>query len=608
MTTRPLAKGFLLITFGAALGWLISTQTQMPHEMPTAQSGGDGPCAGGAPASHWAAPMDPSYQRDGPGKSPMGMDLVPVCPGGDSASGADVTIDPAIVQNLGLRTATAERRALSREIKAVGTVSYDEDSFEMIHARAEGWLERLQIESEGAAVKAGEPLYSLFSPKLVAAEREYLTARDSGRTGLIRAAEDRLQALGYSADQIESLRSRGKPAQQLRRIAREDGVVAMLGVRDGQFIAPGTHMMTLASLTTVWVLVDLLERDAGLVHQGQAASATFDAYPGREWNGKVDYVYPSLDSATRTAKVRLVFDNGDGALRPNMFARASIHTAAQADAVTIPTAAVIRGGHGDRVVKRVGDGAFEVLPIHTGLHAGDVVQVLEGLSAGDEIVISGQFLLDSEANLDAEALRMKALKPQGKAQGRITELDRTAGTITLAHGPITPTGENGLTIPGMTMPFELATNSEGFQPGDEVEVTISQPGQGRYQITEMQASMGSGSAPGDHAHVNHGGDDEHPGEHAGAPAAMEHPGEHAGPAMGSAHASSQTRGRVVAVDQKNRHLTLEHDAIESVGMPAMTMPFPVVPGIDLSTLKKGDELRFRIDEQSFSINDLEVRK
>lgn len=606
MTSRTLISSVLLLALGGGIGWFFAGSAS--HDASRTEAGSTGPCAGGVAPVHWVAPMDPSYTRDGPGKSPMGMDLVPVCPGGGSADGADVTIDPAVVQNLGLRTATAEPRVLSRVIPAVGTVAYDENSFQMIHARAEGWLEKLSVESEGAAVSAGDPLYALFSPKLVAAEQEYLTARASGREALIQAAGERLVALGYSGAQVRALRSRGEPAQQLRRLAEADGVVAMLGVRDGQFIAPGTHMMTLASLKTVWVLVDLMERDAGMVHQGLPAIAGVDAYPGREWHGRVDYVYPSLDSATRTVKVRLIFDNSDGALRPNMFTRASIQTEALANVLSVPAAAVIRSGRGERVVKRIGDGAFDVVPVRTGLRAGEHIQVLEGLSAGDDVVVSGQFLIDSEANLDAEALRLKAALPRGQTTGVVREMDVAAGTITLEHGPITPLGENGLSMPGMTMPFELTAESAGVQPGDTVDVTISQPAAGRYQVTMLHphgAMPGMGSSGTALSGDSMTGADTMDMKH--APKSM------TGTAMAETSMAMEptqmlTRAQVIAVDLENRRLTLQHEAIKSMDMPAMTMPFPVAPSIDLNGVKAGDELSFGLDLHSMAVNQLEIRK
>jgi len=586
MSLRTLISGALLLAVGALAGWLLAGNGA--HDMASMETGGgDGPCAGGAAPRHWAAPMDPSYQRDGPGKSPMGMDLVPVCADGGSPGDADVTITPAVVQNLGVRTATVERRALSREIPAVGTVAYDENSFQMIHARAEGWLEQLSVATEGGAVRAGELLYALFSPKLTAAEQEYLTARASGRSALVRAAAERLAALGYSDAQIRALRQRGEPARQLRQTAESDGVVAMLGVRDGQFISPGTHMMTLASLETVWVLVDLMERDAGQVREGLSATATVDAYPGRRWQGRVDYVYPSLDPVTRTVTARLVIDNPDGALRPNMFARATIRAEPLDNALTVPSAAVIRGGAGDRVVRRVGDGAFDVVPVTIGLRAGNDLQVLEGVAAGDQVVVSGQFLIDSEANLDAETLRLQAVHPGGMAMGVVRSLDEAAGTIMLEHGPITPLGKGGLAMPGMTMSFELAADVADVRVGDRVEVTVTQPAAGRYQVTGIQPSDTMDG-------MDAGGGPRH-GDHAMREAAM--PME---------SGEGMTSGRVIAVDREHRRITLEHEPIESMGMPAMTMPFPVSPEIDLGAVEAGDELLFGLDDQTMTINQMEA--
>lgn len=562
MTSRHIMAGIVLLLLGAAAGWLFA-QAGGTHS-PMSHGDNDGPCADGAQPTHWAAPMDPGYQRNEPGKSPMGMDLVPVCAGADASAAADVTIDPQVVQNLGVRTAAVERRALSKAVSAVGVVAYDENSFQMIHARAEGWLEELSVESEGSAVQAGERLYALFSPKLVAAEQEYLTARRSQRAPLIQAAAERLSALGYNADQIDALRRRGEPASQLLRRADTDAVVSMLGVRDGQFVSPGTHMLTLASLDTVWVLVDVMERDAALVHQGLSVSVRFPSWPGRTWRGQVDYVYPSLDSTTRTLKVRVVLENPDGALRPNMFARATIHSDALSDVLSVPAAAVIRDGDGDRVVRRLNHGAFDVVPVRTGLRAGDWLQVFDGLSAGDEVVVSGQFLIDSEANLDAEALRLKAEHPRGRTRGEVTQLDTARGTITLKHETIEPLGQRGISMPGMTMSFELGAEGSDVRLGDQVEVIITQPAAGRYRVIQMRALPGQN----DSVHL--------------------------------------TAGQVVEIDRQHRRITLKHEAIESVGMAAMTMPFPLAPTIDIDTLRPGDEVRFALIDGSMTIGRLEA--
>ena len=415
-----------LLALGGVVGWNMAPKQTESGVL----SSVDGPCADGAQPLHWAAPMDPNYQRSGPGKSPMGMDLVPVCAESGSA-GADVSIDPRVVQNLGVRTAAVERRDLARTITAVGTVAYDETSFQMIHARAEGWLEGVSVESAGATVSAGQRLYALFSPKLMAAEQEYLSALGAGRRALEQAAGERLAALGYSSAQIQALRRRGSPAEQLVRKAEADGVVTMLGVRDGQFVSPGTHIMTVASLTSVWVVVDVLERDAAAIEKGAPASVRVEAWPGRVWQGRVEHIYPSLDPLTRSLKVRLVFDNADGALRPNMFARAAIESDTRQQALSVPLAALIRSGQDTRVVRRVGPGQFDVVAVQTGLRAGPYIQVVKGLQASDEVVVSGQFLLDSEANLDAETLRLRAVQPE--AHGHSSDSPHSADAMHMGH-------------------------------------------------------------------------------------------------------------------------------------------------------------------------------
>lgn len=575
MSLRHVMAALVLLLVGAGAGLWFGAAPQN-----SAAAEGDGPCAGGTQPVHWAAPMDPSYQRKAPGKSPMGMDLVPVCAEGGSGGGVDVRIDAHVVNNLGLRTGVVERGALPRDIAAVGVVSYDENSFQMIHARAEGWLENLAVESEGARVERDQALYALFSPKLVAAEQEYLSAGRSQRPALVAAAAERLLALGYSREQIAALERRGTPDKHLLRRAQSDAVVSMLGVRDGQFVSPGTHMMTLASLNTVWVLVDVMERDAAHLRPGLEASAQFDAWPGRRWQGRVEHVYPSLDALTRTLRVRLVFDNSDGALRPNMFARATIHAAPLADVLSVPAAAVIRSGQGQRVVRRIEAGGFDVVPVRTGVQAGDRVQVLDGLQAGDEVVVSGQFLIDSEANLDAEALRLKAAHPQGRTRAVINALDNAARRITLRHEAIQPLGEQGLSMPGMTMPFELAVDADGFEPGDRVEVVVRQPGPGRFEVVQLDALADQPHAGHDHAAM-HG-------------------------KTASAERGELTRGRVVSIEPQRRRVTLQHEAIESVGMAAMTMPFAWVPALPMPDLEPGDEVRFSIDPETMQIDHLEL--
>ncbi|MDZ7645180.1 MAG: efflux RND transporter periplasmic adaptor subunit [Woeseiaceae bacterium] len=354
---------------------------------------------------YWQAPMDPTYRRDRPGKSPMGMDLVPIY--ADEAGDAGVvTINPAIVNNLGVRTAAAEQGPLSRRIDTVGYVRYDEDTVQHIHTRVEGWVERLAIKATGDRVQQGELLYELYSPTLVNAQEEYLAALQSSNTALHRASRERLGALGFSAGEIERLDRERTVRQRIREVAEMDGVVAHLGVREGVYVTPATEIMSIAELDRVWVLAEVFERQAAWVRPGQRARVRLDYLPGREWEGSVDYVYPVLDPDTRTLTVRLRLENAAEVLRPNMFARVTVFGDASGPVVHVPREALIRGGSVDRVVVALGGGHFRAQPVETGIEAGDRVEIRRGISAGETVVTSGQFLIDSESNIDSALARM----------------------------------------------------------------------------------------------------------------------------------------------------------------------------------------------------------
>jgi Cu(I)/Ag(I) efflux system membrane fusion protein len=371
---------------------------------------------------YWKAPMDPNFRSDKPGKSPMGMELVPVYANEGGGEASDVKIDPAVVNNLGVRTAKVQQGSLSDRIEAVGYIGYDEDTVASINTRADGWIEKLAVKSAGDTVRAGQLLYELFSPKLATAEREYLTALSSGSPSLIAASRQRMQALGFTAGQIAQLTRTRKVGDRVARYAESSGVVVSLGVSEGAYVMPATQVMKLADLRNVWVLVEVDPGNAALLHKGQKADVTFDAFPGKSWQGTVDYIYPDVSAMTRTVKVRLRLPNPDLRLQPNMYAHVSLQAAPQHDVVSIPTLALIRTGQSARVVVALGGGRFDVCPVQTGAMSGDRVEIQKGLRAGQRVVTSAQFMLDSEANVDAAALRLGSGKPgctgsadQGKA-------------------------------------------------------------------------------------------------------------------------------------------------------------------------------------------------
>jgi Cu(I)/Ag(I) efflux system membrane fusion protein len=353
---------------------------------------------------YWKAPMDPNYRRDEPGKSPMGMDLMPVyANGGDESV---VSINPRVVNNLGVRTAPAEFGVLSRRIETVGYVGYDEDTLQHIHMRVDGWIERLVITATGDPVTKGQTLFELYSPTLVNAEEEFLTALRSSNTNLQKASRSRLEALGVPTSEIDRLEKSRTVSQRLSVAAQSDGFVADLAVREGVYITPASEVMSIATLDRVWVLVEVLERQAAWIQSGQLADVKLEYLPGRRLQGTVDYIYPELDRKTRTLKVRIRFDNKDKVLRPNMFARVTIHGTETPPVVHVPRAALIRGGASDRVVLAMGDGKFRAQPVQIGIESGDRIEIRSGVAAGDLIVTSGQFLIDSESNIEAALERM----------------------------------------------------------------------------------------------------------------------------------------------------------------------------------------------------------
>jgi len=355
---------------------------------------------------YWVAPMDPNYQRDQPGKSPMGMDLVPVYADENAADGDVISISPEVTQNLGVRTSKAEISKLWRGIDTVGYVDFDESKLSHIHLRTEGWIENLVVRSEGERVKKGDRLFDFYSPQLVNAQEEFVQALSAGNKGLVSASSERLLALGISSDQIEKLRATRKVRQYISVYAPQDGVVSTLPVREGMFIKPSMKVMSLADLSSVWLLAEVFERQANWVSLGNAAEVTLSYLPGREWQGKVEYIYPSLDPKTRTLKVRLRFDNPEEALKPNMYANVKIFGGAKKDILIVPMEALIRTGRNERVIVALGDGRFEARIVKAGIESGDWVEISSGLKDGEEVVVSGQFLLDSEASSKASFRRM----------------------------------------------------------------------------------------------------------------------------------------------------------------------------------------------------------
>ncbi|MDF1624296.1 MAG: efflux RND transporter periplasmic adaptor subunit [Pseudohongiella nitratireducens] len=443
---------------------------------------------------YWVAPMDPDYRRDEPGLSPMGMDLVPVYEGGDD--GADVSISPTVQQNLGVRLGMATSGEFRQQVDAVGYTAWDQSTIQMLHPRAEGWLEQFNVASVGDRVEAGQILYELFAPRLVSAQREYLNA--AGNSSLRRAAEERLLALGVTREQVAELASNNEVSARLAYRAASDAVVSGIGAREGSYVTPTNNILTLASLNQIWIDVEVPATTMPWMELGLPVTAEFPAFPGETWQGQVALVYPELDPVTRSLRLRLALNNPGHRLKPNMFASVRVEGPPRPDIISVPREAVIRSGQGARVLTAAGNGRFNVQPVRTGVVSGDRIEILAGLSDGTEIVTSGQFLLDSEANGEQAMARLNAVESdpeQSDSQDENAETEPETltgiGTIqsindngvTLSHGPIP-----ALNWPPMTMGFQTMPTIDlsSFAEGDEIEFDFMPMPDGGYSITELR--------------------------------------------------------------------------------------------------------------------------
>jgi Cu(I)/Ag(I) efflux system membrane fusion protein len=358
---------------------------------------------------YWVAPMDANFQRDEPGLSPMGMDLVPVY--ADSGEGVDegpgtIRISPDVINNLGVRTASAEYKELNNQIDTVGYVAYDEDKLVHIHPRVDGWIEKLYVTTIGSVVIKNQPLYDLYSPALVNAQEELLLGLERKNKRLVKAAENRLIALQIPKTAIKELKKSRKVKQSITFYAPQNGVVENLNIRTGFFVKPGATLMSIGDLSEVWIEAEIFERQAAQVQVGTKVTMRLDYLPGKEYSGKVDFIYPTLDIKTRTVKVRVRVDNQSGDFKPNMFAQVTIHTSNKAQALLIPKEALIRTGNQSRVVLALGGGSFKSIAVTVGRFDSNSVEILSGLLEGEDVVSSAQFLLDSESSKSSDFMRM----------------------------------------------------------------------------------------------------------------------------------------------------------------------------------------------------------
>ena len=440
---------------------------------------------------YWTAPMDPSFKSDKPGKSPMGMDLVPVYADEGSSEGT-IKINPSVVNNLGVRTQAASIRPLWRKIEATGYVGFDETRISHINLRTQGWIVKLLVNAEGERVSKGELLFELYSPELVNAQKEYLQAHQRNDQRMKSGADEKLRALGMIRSEITALERSGIVSENIKVVAPQDGIIASLGVREGMYVQPNTAIMSLADLSSVWLQAEIFESQAEWVAVGQAAEAKLDYLPGVVFSGEVEYVYPVLDPATRTLRVRMRFENPTERLKPNMYARVSIYGRLRPNALTIPREALIRSPKRDRVVISLGDGEFRVHEVLTGMESGDWIEIVAGIEEGDDVVTSAQFLLDSEASLTGSIQRLdtasRGVEPStlisAFGYGWIDSLNVEDRKMVVTHGPIDQIG-----WPGMTMSFDVSQQVDisTLSIGQDIQFSLQQTHDGAFVIEQVSA-------------------------------------------------------------------------------------------------------------------------
>jgi membrane fusion protein, copper/silver efflux system len=421
------------IALGLALGW--SQKSPAPAAAATSAAPAESPRR----ILYYRNPMNPQVTADKPTKDSMGMEYIPVYADAQS-NDAGIRIDSRQVQNLGVRTGVVEKRAFARSIHTVGTVLIDEHGVSAFSPKVSGWLERLHVKAVGDVVERGQSLAEIYSPELLSAQDEYRIASQAGRQimgagdtamhdemqALAQAARERLRLLDLPAADIAAL-TRGRPAQRTVSLrAPYRGIVTALDVREGASITPEMRLFTLADLSRVWVNVEVYANQLPWVKVGDPVQLDLAFIPGRHWQGRIDYLYPTLNPQSRTVTARLAFDNADGVLRPGMYANATIGTTASGAVLAVPREAVLHSGTQDSVILALGAGHFQPVTVHTGAENDDYVEIVDGLQEGQKIVLSGQFLLDAEANFQGAGARMQGgdaavekspLSPRGEGQG-----------------------------------------------------------------------------------------------------------------------------------------------------------------------------------------------
>lgn len=511
------------------------------------QQGGEPMAAGSAGGGkqerkilYYRNPMGLPDTSPVPKKDPMGMDYIPVFEGGEDAEPAaanQIAISTDKVQKLGVRTEKASLKAIGKTVRAAGRIEPDERRVVAISPKFEGYVERLFVNATGQAVSRGQPLFEVYSPELVSAQREYAIAAQGvqslkgagseAQEGMRQLAESSLMRLknwDISEEQIRALAKSGTARRTMTFRSPVAGIITEKKAIQGMRFMPGDALYQVADLSTVWVLADVFEQDIGLVKEGAKARVSINAYPGKEFTGKVTYVYPTLNAATRTAQARVEMANPGQLLKPGMFANVEVAVAARSNAVTVPVSAVIDSGTRQIVLIQVKEGRFEPREVKLGARSDADVEVLEGVREGEDVVVAANFLIDAESNLKAalgsfghaghggDANKAgdqsgKAGQATGavghKAEGVVEEIDAQGGTVSINHGAVA-----SLNWPAMTMDFQVANSAllGQLKPGARVAFEFVERQPGEWVLTSVQPAAGGkadAATPAVNPHAGH---------------------------------------------------------------------------------------------------------
>lgn len=411
----------ILVTAGiiaASVGFYQLGVQQGRKTMPATPSENKAPVASAEPAKakherkilYWQDPMVPTQKFDKPGKSPfMDMELEPVYADDEDQTGDHVTVSNGVQQNLGIRTADVTAATLAPALNVVGSVAYNERDMVLVQARANGYIEKLYVRATLDSVKKGQALAELYVPDWVAAQEEFLTVSQMGSSapeGLVDAARQRMRLAGMTEDQIHQVETKGKTQARLTIYAPSGGVISELNAREGMTVNLGAPLFRINGLGSVWVNAEIPENAAAQVKIGSRVEARTSTLPNTVLKGRVSAILPQVDSTTRTLQARIELANPSGKLIPGMFANISLANTSAEEQLVIPTEAIIRTGKRSVVMRALDGGKFKSVDVETGLENDGMTEIISGLKLGQKVVISGQFLIDSEASLRSTTQRM----------------------------------------------------------------------------------------------------------------------------------------------------------------------------------------------------------